>query len=176
MHSKKRRGELAEMAFVSKVTSLGFVACRPCVETSFDFVLESRGCLYRIQVKSAWREGSSGYCVKLTKGTGPTERPYRRHEADFIVIYIIPEDAWYVVPIAQVLTTWAAYLRPGRNTSRCKLEKFRESWELLGRPPRSRREKRHRLHTRHTDPDPRMAARRRALHAWNALGSWLMAK
>jgi hypothetical protein len=71
VRTKKDKGYLAEMAFVTKAMSLGFNVCKPMGETpGFDFIVEgaipqrpcperSRGvessrAVYKVQVKSGW--------------------------------------------------------------------------------------------------------------------------
>jgi len=164
VRTKKDKGYLAEMAFATKAMSLGFNVCKPMGETpGFDFVIESSHAVYKVQVKSGWQEWHGGYPVKISSGT----RSYRRDETDFIVIYIVPEDAWYVLPIEAVLNTnchpdpersrgGASKLRPvalklrpaGKaprmasffphvTNSRGRLEIYRDAWHLLGRPSRA---------------------------------------
>ena len=49
----KRRGELAELAFVYKAASLGFGVAKPYGDSErYDFILDSGSKLWRIQVKS----------------------------------------------------------------------------------------------------------------------------
>src|SRR3954453_22981014 len=67
VRTKKDKGYLAEMAFVTKAMSLGFNVCKPMGETpGFDFVLESGRAVYKVQVKSGWMEWHGGYPVKIS--------------------------------------------------------------------------------------------------------------
>jgi hypothetical protein len=60
----KRRGELAEAAFLQKVVSLRFQVSKPWGESGpYDFVLDSGERMWRVQVKSAHCDGKSGYTV-----------------------------------------------------------------------------------------------------------------
>ncbi len=126
--TRKEKGDWAEMMFMAKATSLGFIVCRPYGERFFDFVTcPKQGPLSRVQVKSAWtiREGMYRF---NTCGGG--HRRYRRGEVDFIVAYIVPEDAWYVMPRCKAPGGVAAVAPQVRN-GRGKWEKFREAWGLL---------------------------------------------
>jgi hypothetical protein len=50
----KRRGEMAEAAFVAKAVSLGFGVAKPWGDSDpFDFIVQSGGKLSKVQVKSA---------------------------------------------------------------------------------------------------------------------------
>src|SRR5438270_13765566 len=74
VRTKKDKGYLAEMAFVTKAMSLGFNVCKPMGETpGFDFVLEGGNlpgrrvpAVYKVQVKSGWVEWHGGYPVKIS--------------------------------------------------------------------------------------------------------------
>ena len=57
----KRRGEMAEAAFVAKAVSLGFGVAKPWGDSDpFDFIVQSGGKLWKVQVKSAHRVGEDG--------------------------------------------------------------------------------------------------------------------
>lgn len=54
---------------------------------------------------------------------------YRPEEIDFLVAWVVPEDAWYVVPaLAPSKHLW---LYP-RGEHAGQYEKYREAWALLG--------------------------------------------
>ena len=179
------------MAFAAKAMSLGMNVSRPYAETCYDFVVECRGRLARIQVKSGWKEWHGGYPVKMSNYL----RPYRPGEVDFIVVYIPPEDTWYVVPVAAVSRRRTTSFYPNVAHSRGALERYREAWELLtkqpchpslgaassrraqdlGEPPR-RRARRASLPATSHQPlatAERAARSRRARAAWTALGDFL---
>ena len=51
--NSKRKGELSEAAFLLKATSLGFGVAKPWGDSErYDFILDSRERLWRVQVKS----------------------------------------------------------------------------------------------------------------------------
>ena len=68
-------------------------------ETSepYDFILNGGYGFLRVQVKSTARYAESRYRVK---GGGWDDDCYTRDDIDFLVAYIVPENLWYVVPIA----------------------------------------------------------------------------
>jgi PD-(D/E)XK nuclease superfamily protein len=195
VRTKKDKGYLAEMAFATKAMSLGFNVCKPMGETpGFDFILESGRAVYKVQVKSGWMEWHGGYPVKISNA----HRNYRADETDFIIIYIVPEDAWYVMPVAAAAPARMASFFPHVTNSRGRLEKFRDAWQLLGRPRRATRKaqlsgnlpignlprsgaklskrdrERQREHKRRLEAGLVTALPyRRAQAAWEALGGWL---
>ncbi len=128
----KARGELAEALFTAKAMSLGLVVCRPFGDSAkYDFIVEGRGRLSRVQVKSAWVKSGTGYQISA----GPTinytwgmRRAYRRDEIDFLVAYVAPEDAWFVIPVRAVLKCNYILIRMDPNY---RLARYREAWGLL---------------------------------------------
>jgi hypothetical protein len=59
---------------------------------------------------------------------------------DFIVVWLIPLDVWYIIPIAVAKTT-SLYLRPEKpkHGRRWGLERYRNNWGLLERASQRRR-------------------------------------
>ena len=146
----KTKGEYAESAFMTRAIGLGFTVSRPFGDNHrFDFlVCAPRGPIYRVQVKSCWTRVKNSYFLNTAAAR---HRPYRRGEIDFIIGYIVPLDAWYVIPIGAIRSPMSVVFPHIRHT-RGRLEPFREAWRLLrachpersGRiasaiPPRSRR-------------------------------------
>jgi len=127
LNTRKRRGEVAEAAFLAKASSLGFGVSKPWGDSErYDFVLDSGRKFWRIQVKSTERFAESRYRVK-TSGWKDT---YTRDEIDVIVVYIVPEDLWYIVPIEAAVSRKGLRFYP-HGKSKGTLEKYREAWDLL---------------------------------------------
>ena len=136
VHSEKEKGYLAEMAFVTKAMSLGFNVCKPMGETAgFDFTVESGLEVKKVQIKSRWNKWERRYSLRISG----SKRPYRADETDFVIVYIVPEDAWYVLPVNVVAGRQIGHFYPHRSSSGGRLEMYREAWHLLGRPLRGSR-------------------------------------
>ncbi|HEV8524855.1 MAG TPA: group I intron-associated PD-(D/E)XK endonuclease [Terriglobales bacterium] len=154
LRNRKSKGEWAEIVFVAKAMALGLTVCKPYGENHrFDFLVHApRNQVARVQVKSSWTcNTKNGYQFK-TSGCG---RRYRAGEVDFIVAYVVPEDAWYVIPVREVRKRYQGTVFPHITGSRSKFEKFREAWHLLQRPRRRRGEV---LATLHACADPAFLA------------------
>src|SRR5215813_12388197 len=97
-HSK-RRGELAEAAFLVKASSMGIGVAKPWGDSErYDFIIDAGGRLLKVQIKSA-------HCVSAARSGGYHIRAQPRqnvsygvHEIDLLVAYIVPLDIWYVFP------------------------------------------------------------------------------
>jgi hypothetical protein len=129
----KRRGELAELAFMRKAASLGFAVAKPWGEAErYDVVVRFCNIFWRVQVKSVLGKSPARphYRVKAIAGHGRRgHRAYSADEIDFLVAYIFPEDTWYVFPATVFAYRECIYVRPGY--ARCAFEEYREAWHLM---------------------------------------------
>jgi PD-(D/E)XK endonuclease len=127
----KQCGELAELAFTYKAASLGFGVARPFGDSErYDFILDSGRRLLRVQVKSvdALRDGA--YYVNAQRRTGKGVAPYSASEIDFLVAHVIPEDAWFVIPVRAVMHLKTVRLYPP-GPPRGEYWQYREAWQLM---------------------------------------------
>jgi hypothetical protein len=126
----KRRGEMAEAAFVAKAVSLGFGVAKPWGDSDpFDFIVQSGGRLSKVQVKSAHCVGEDGtYSIRAH---GHDSKAYRADQIDVLVAYVVPEGVWYVFPVRALRGMRFLKLFPGSRKRRSKYEKYREAWGFL---------------------------------------------
>ncbi len=130
LNTRKRSGEVAEAAFLAKASSLGFGVAKPWGDSErYDFVLDSGHNFWRVQVKSTARYAESRYRVKAAGW----KDAYTRDEIDFLVAFIVPEDLWYVVPIAAAAARKNLRFYP-HGGRKALLEKYREAWCLMAAP------------------------------------------
>jgi hypothetical protein len=135
--TRKRRGEASEAAFLARATNLGFSVCIPWGDSErYDSVISRGPRLLRVQVKSASRYANTRYRVRTT---GASYTIYTPAEIDFLVAHIVPEDLWYIVPIAAVGHRKGIRFYPHtRHPSRAHFERYREAWCLLACDPKAR--------------------------------------
>lgn len=129
IEDKKERGQWAESVFTARAEENGLPVSRPFGDTkSFDCVVGLPGRFSAVQVKStvARLQNGKGYICTVCS----CNRPYREGAFDFLAAYVVPEDAWYIVP--------AALIHGLKSISLCttdggeaKYEKYREAWHLL---------------------------------------------
>jgi len=133
----KRKGMMAELIFVVKAASMGFAVLKPYGDSEpYDIVVEENGRLLRIQVKSVFTTNRWGYTVTVARRAyhGPSVQ-YSTQEIDFIAAYVVPHDAWYIIPISELGSTIQLHLYPegAKRTDGARFEKYREAWDLLRR-------------------------------------------
>jgi hypothetical protein len=93
----------------------------------FDFVVGWPRHFVAVQVKSTIFELEEGWMCTVCSSS----HPYPPGSFDFLAAYIVFEDAWYIIPEAEILGMKSVSLHT--NNSHSKYEKYRENWELLER-------------------------------------------
>jgi len=148
----KRSGHVAELAFMHKAAELGFGVTKPYGEIEpYDFILDSGRHLWRVQVKSTATpvKRRHRYYVQPGHGNGVYGRKtYTSDEIDFLVAYVVPREAWYVIPVCALTSAINIYLYPDTPHSRGRFERFRDAWCLMACP-------------RHAPPRPEITLPRR---------------
>jgi len=132
----KRRGELSELAFVFKAASLGFHVAKPYGDSErYDFILDAGHRLWRIQIKSTTTLMCGLYRINAHRRTSHGTVPYQPAEVDFLIAHVIPEDAWFILPIALIQHRTSVLFPPRRHPrQRALFAPYREAWHLLRKP------------------------------------------
>jgi len=132
VHTRKRLGELAELAFMHKAASLGFGVAKPYGDSDrFDFIVSWDRRLWRVQVKSTRTAHRRVYEIGA-HGCWGGHDIYTKDEIDLIAAYVVPEDTWYVIPIEATRGRKRLCLHPNVPRRACyKYEKYREAWCLM---------------------------------------------
>ncbi|HZP62519.1 MAG TPA: group I intron-associated PD-(D/E)XK endonuclease [Terriglobales bacterium] len=122
----KLRGEWAELRFMTRAAEHGLTVTKPWGETTrYDFAVEYEGHFARVQVKSTMFVDRGGYSCSVRGCRGP----YEGDVFDYVAVYLIPEDLFYIIPAEKVQGQGSVALYPRLKSS--KYEKYREAWELL---------------------------------------------
>jgi hypothetical protein len=129
--TRKRRGEMAEAAFLHKASKMGFGVSKPWGDSEpYDLIVDSGRRLWRVQVKSAyWACEYGGY--RFPAHGYEHRKGYSSNEIDVLVAYIGPEDLWYVVPVEAFRGVKSMKLFPASRKRLSKFEVYREGWQLL---------------------------------------------
>jgi PD-(D/E)XK endonuclease len=147
--TRKRQGELSEIAFALKATELGFRVYEPIGDSQrYDFIIDTGQHLWRIQVKSTagglGHDADNGCCIINAYWASKGHVPYTADQIDFLVAHIISLGVWYIIPIEAFTPRTALPLYPGPDSKTVgRYEKYREAWSLLTNPqpvpPKTRR-------------------------------------
>src|SRR5437868_8104851 len=110
---------------------LGLKVAKPYGDSSkYDVLVDSGSHIWRVQVRSTASpyRGRTHFVINTRCGVDYLER-YTADQIHFLAALIIPEDAWYIVPIAEFQGMTKFSLFPRHRTGR--FEPFREAWHLL---------------------------------------------
>ncbi|MGA8502286.1 MAG: group I intron-associated PD-(D/E)XK endonuclease [Candidatus Sulfotelmatobacter sp.] len=138
----KRRGEISELAFALAAARQGFGISRPYGDSErYDLILDpshidphSRPRLVRVQVKATTQVVEGLYRVNAHRRINGHAVPYTLSEIDFIAAHIIPEDSWFILPLAHILGQTSLLFRPKKSRRPCPYAHYREAWPLLRQP------------------------------------------
>lgn len=140
---KQKQGNAAEIKFLLLNLEMGYTVSRPFGEQSrYDLIVDTGITLERVQVKSTSRKDltngmdcyncqvyTQGYVKrKYVKSNSNSKKyilkKYTKKEIDFIAIYVVPEGAWYKIPIEEI-NGYNVKLYPHRKSRTNKFEKYR---------------------------------------------------
>ena len=130
--TRKRFGEHSEAAFLERATYEGFGVAKPWGDSDrYDFILDSGHRLWRVQVKSTSNFHDNAYHVNCGRRLNQSAVPYKKSQIDFLVVYVVPEETWYIIPVADLERRVSLLLYPKNNPKRGLYGKFREAWHLF---------------------------------------------
>lgn len=134
----KERGEWAELRFMAKAAEMGFKLSRPWGDSAtYDVVIELKGRFVRVQVKSTMHKARArkphhqqgAYMANMRH---ISVRPYEASDFEFLAVYVIPLDVWYILP--STITAHRSAIRVVPGDARNRYERYREAWHLLREP------------------------------------------
>jgi len=74
------------------------------------------------------------YRLILYNPTDGPGRTYTESEIDFVAVYIVLEETWYILPVREVLQRQSLLFRPKGYPRRDPYAYYREAWHLLREP------------------------------------------
>jgi hypothetical protein len=134
--TSRQKGEWAEQVLVLRVMEMELNPSRPIsASLAYDHMVENpkRGTAKRIQVKSTASQGRYGeYSVTIARSPRwHAKQGYTAREVDLIAVYVIPENAWYIIPVRALRGRVEIRLRPQGPGRMTRYEKYREAWHLM---------------------------------------------
>ena len=124
--NKKKRGEWVELKFMAEAAERNLPASKPLGDSEhFDVVVGRTGKFVGVQIKSVTHRSANGegYLAPVRNSKGP----YPAGAFDFIAVYVVPENVWYILPAKEILGMRSVSL----CTPACRWEKYREAWKSL---------------------------------------------
>lgn len=126
------QGRIAEGRFIGKMVELGIPVMVPLFGgLRYDFITDRKR-VCRVQIKSTSHRHNGvkvpAYHLYATVPKSTGRKPYRINEIDILVVYIVPEDLWYVFPATEIVNRKHIILYPEGES---KYNKYIEAWDLL---------------------------------------------
>ncbi|HFA47711.1 MAG TPA: endonuclease [Bacteroidetes bacterium] len=135
----KLKGDIAEQQVVLYALKNGWGALNPIGDRlPYDLVLDIKGVLIKVQVKSAWFDAKRQNYVVDNRSTKTNRRKmirakYSPADFDFAVIYIDDLDIFYIFP-CEVFISYASEIHLVESEKRQrkpKSAKYRNAWDLV---------------------------------------------
>lgn len=99
----KERGEWVELQFMALAAQHCFAVSKPWGDTqAYDVGIEYEENFLRVQVKSTTARCGAGYRC-MFKPNHLKKHDYSLDQIDLFAAYVIPEDAWYLIPAVLLL-------------------------------------------------------------------------
>ena len=133
----KQRGEWVELQFMAEAAKRRLSVNKPWGDTqAYDAGIEHGLNFLRVQVKSTVARLGAGYLCQF-KPNHKKKRDYSLDQIDLFAAYVIPEDAWYLIPAVLLLgkrrhsmAMLCPVVPPAKRAS-YRYECYREAWNLL---------------------------------------------
>ncbi|ADB41196.1 group I intron-associated PD-(D/E)XK endonuclease [Spirosoma linguale] len=135
----KQKGDIAEQAVILQALRLGWGVCKPVGDRlPYDLVFDINGCLWKIQVKSAWFDDNRSNYVVDNRRTKTNRRVMVRQnycltDFDFAIIYLEALHIFYIMPVADFVgySSEIHLVEADKRQRKPKSASFREAWQLL---------------------------------------------
>jgi len=138
-NARHRTGDIGEAAFVLKATQLGLRLAKPLSgKEGYDYIADNGDHCHRIQVKTTSKRASKGsYHVTTARGTRKNV-PYKKGEIDVLVIYVEPEQTFYILSQKDLAGRVALSVPSTRRKHLGPFAQHHERWDLLTTKKRRR--------------------------------------
>ena len=133
----KQRGEWVELQFMAQAALRRFIVSKPWGDVqAYDVGIEHHQNFLRVQVKSTSARCGAGYRC-MFKPNFKKKRDYSLDQIDLFAAYVIPKDAWYLIPASVLLgerrltmAMLCPVVTPKKKAS-YRYECYRDAWSLL---------------------------------------------
>ena len=133
----KQRGEWVELQFMANAARRRFSVSKPWADMgAYDIGIECGENFLRVQVKCTTQRLGAGYRCQM-RPKHRKRQPYSLNQIDLFAAYVIPANAWYLIPAALILESGRAkdivicpIVSPKKKAS-YRFECYREAWALL---------------------------------------------
>ena len=139
MENTKLKRDIAEQAVVLYALRKGWGVSIPVGDRlSYDLILDVKGVLFKIQVKSAWFDKVKDNYVVDNRRTKTNRRnmvrtSYEKQDFDFAILFINSLDVFYVMP-SEVFISYGSEIHLVETDKRQRKPKsadYRNAWKII---------------------------------------------
>jgi len=135
----KLKGDIAEQAAVMEALKRGWAVLKPLGDRlPYDLVLDVKGKLIKVQVKSAWFDKKSGNFVVDNRRTKTNRRRmlrelYKPSDFDFAAVYLDGMNIFYIFPfeIFMVYGSTIHFVEEKKRQRKPRSANYRNAWDLI---------------------------------------------
>jgi len=114
----KHTGDLAEILFLVRAVERGLHLSKPFGDNDgYDWIVANQRNILRVQVKSTSTVVNGLYQVNSGRRTTARVVPYDPSEVDILAVLVVPENTWYIIPIADLHGRVSLLLYPRAHPS-----------------------------------------------------------
>lgn len=129
----KHSGDVAEAAFLVRAIQRGLHLSKPYGDNDrYDWIVVNDRDILRVQIKSTSTVVNGLYHANSGRRTTARVIPYDPNEVDILAVHVVPEDTWYIIPIADLHGRVSLLLYPQAHPKPGLYGAYREAWHLLG--------------------------------------------
>lgn len=122
-NGSKLLGEEVELGFMLAAVRQGYAVSKPFGDSrKYDAIVDHGHRLSRVQVKSC-----SGYSISAVSGGRTNRQAYLATDIDFLVAYVRPLDAWFIIPVTAVKRNLRFY--PDDRPT--EFDQYKNAWHLF---------------------------------------------
>lgn len=135
MRNTKRAGELAEILFQYQATARGMIVTQPYGDNArYDFAVDNGARFVRVQVKSCGAPPRGNhYNLNVCRHSLSGAEAYLPTEIDLLAAYIVPENRWYLFPVAFLDGRLNLKIHIQHHEG-SRFSEYVEAWDLLRAP------------------------------------------
>lgn len=123
-------GKAGELMVAAQCARRGYIPALPYEEDiPFDLVAIKADRALKIQVKSCASLNKRRDRYEIKSSTG-SRNAYSPDDVDFLIVWLEPENCYYIIPVYDILGVSRINLTPHR-ASRGRFEQYKNKWELL---------------------------------------------
>jgi PD-(D/E)XK endonuclease len=139
MEDTKLKGDIAEQAVVLYALRQDWGVSIPVGDRlPYDLIIDVKGTLLKIQVKSAWFDKVKNNYVVDNRRTKTNRRnmvraSYDEHDFDFAILYIDSLDVFYIMP-SEVFISYGSeihLIETNRRQRKPKSALYRNAWKII---------------------------------------------